>query len=647
MKALDDQSTEHKSGISTHETTLSQSGEGGMACFEDHRPETAQFQQLQGMANRFSSGKHLPIQKKKNDTGLPDNLKSGIENLSGISMDDVKVHRHSNKPAQLNAHAYAQGTDIHLGSGQEKHLPHEAWHVVQQKQGRVKPTMQMKGPSTALRAGVNVNDDKGLEKEADVMGARATMFSVEQHSGLFGGHEHSMNNSTGTVQRNLEVQTEINVADDDFQFNNQPVGQTTVKPKSLLFTKPYNWDPAPKKLEKSLNTVLPPNTKETKVVGGVITDKKEQKVKVWVNSEDLIGAEPHLMISKDSGIWVRNDDSGKEPFLKKPVKARPKADMVIKDTNIKKSHLWRAMVTYNDKDYWVLNADFAGIKTASISDFEANDAWQPTVADVKQGHIGDCYLLAALLAIVNHDPQKIKHLFTELDGDRIGVKIFFNSGWRQINLEKTKFVKTNTGEDRFALASAWVQLIEKAYAYVVGKLGQSKDKADLSVLETQLGRQALESLTGVKAYTKKASGSKINVIKELKKSGVVIAGSKNFIEGKRNGAGHSAQEDKVEGLVEKHSYAVLGVYFAQDVSKGKAKAAQGYYPQDVDGTIGKVPDDNKDCILLRNPWGFYGREYDDEGKKSENASEDAATFWLTFSEFKQDFKDISYLSKPL
>jgi hypothetical protein len=52
-------------------------------------------------------------------------------------MDDVKVHSNSDKPAKINAHAYAQGTDIHPASGQEKHLPHEAWHVVQQKQGRV------------------------------------------------------------------------------------------------------------------------------------------------------------------------------------------------------------------------------------------------------------------------------------------------------------------------------------------------------------------------------------------------------------------------------------------------------------------------------------------------------------------------------
>jgi len=111
-------------------------------------------------------GKFETVQKKENNTGLPDDLKSGIENLSGYSLDDVNVNYNSDKPAQLNAHAYAQGTDIHVAPGQEKHLPHEAWHVVQQKQGRVKPTMQMKG-------NVNVNDDAGLEKEADLMGAKA------------------------------------------------------------------------------------------------------------------------------------------------------------------------------------------------------------------------------------------------------------------------------------------------------------------------------------------------------------------------------------------------------------------------------------------------------------------------------------------
>ena len=137
----------------------SQASESGI---RDSRPEALQMKQLQELAMQNTE----PVQRQVNKTGLPDNLKSGIENLSGMSMNDVKVHYNSSKPAQLNAHAYAQGTDIHIAPGQQRHLPHEAWHVVQQKQGRVKPTMQMK-------RGVPINDDKSLEKEADVMGARA------------------------------------------------------------------------------------------------------------------------------------------------------------------------------------------------------------------------------------------------------------------------------------------------------------------------------------------------------------------------------------------------------------------------------------------------------------------------------------------
>jgi len=135
-------------------------------------------------------------QRKANTTGLPDNLKSGIENISGHSMDDVKVHYNSEKPAQLNAHAYAQGTDIHVASGQEKHLPHEAWHVVQQKQGRVKPTMQMKGK-------VNINDDAGLEKEADVMGAKALQRKMGEN--IF----QQLNNQTNSTVAQLASASEI------------------------------------------------------------------------------------------------------------------------------------------------------------------------------------------------------------------------------------------------------------------------------------------------------------------------------------------------------------------------------------------------------------------------------------------------------
>ena len=130
---------------------------------DEFNQENAQMKTIQLQENDAATEGTETKKPQDNNTGLPDELKAGIEKLSGLSMDNVKVHYNSSKPAELNALAYAQGTDIHIGPGQEKHLAHEAWHVVQQKEGRVATTTQMKGD-------VNINDDAGLEKEADVMG---------------------------------------------------------------------------------------------------------------------------------------------------------------------------------------------------------------------------------------------------------------------------------------------------------------------------------------------------------------------------------------------------------------------------------------------------------------------------------------------
>lgn len=122
---------------------------------------------VQGQFSRTTAVAQLEAKpgREANRTGMPDDLKFGIEALSGIDISDVRVHRNSSEPSQLNALAYAQGNNIHLGPGQEQHLPHEAWHAVQQRQGRVRPTAQA--------AGQPINDDAALEREADAMGARA------------------------------------------------------------------------------------------------------------------------------------------------------------------------------------------------------------------------------------------------------------------------------------------------------------------------------------------------------------------------------------------------------------------------------------------------------------------------------------------
>ena len=99
-------------------------------------------------------------------TALPQPLRRGLEAVSGLSLNHVRVHRNSPAPERLDALAYAAGSDIHLAPGQDQHLPHEAWHVVQQAQGRVPPTQR-------ASIGLPINDDSRLEREASTMGARA------------------------------------------------------------------------------------------------------------------------------------------------------------------------------------------------------------------------------------------------------------------------------------------------------------------------------------------------------------------------------------------------------------------------------------------------------------------------------------------
>jgi hypothetical protein len=219
MNTHADKTQENKSqSVSAANSQKKSSGESTFQ-FVDNRPESIAQRKLQEMANNspqikkagqlqakennHSTQHQQPIQKKENNTGLPDNLKTGIKNLSGYSMDDVKVHYNSDKPTQLNAHAYAQGSDIHVASGQEKHLPHEAWHVVQQKQGRVKPTMQMKGQ-------VNINDDAGLEKEADVMGAKAFQFVGDESERVTQRKQQKVANGS-IIQRAWDGNEEVRI----------------------------------------------------------------------------------------------------------------------------------------------------------------------------------------------------------------------------------------------------------------------------------------------------------------------------------------------------------------------------------------------------------------------------------------------------
>ncbi len=105
------------------------------------------------------AGKEEKQQERRNETGVPDELLQRAQQKAGMSLEDVRVQYNSPMPARVGARAYTQGSRIYIAPGQEKYLSHELGHVVQQKEGRVKPTDTING--------FPVNDDRALEEEAD------------------------------------------------------------------------------------------------------------------------------------------------------------------------------------------------------------------------------------------------------------------------------------------------------------------------------------------------------------------------------------------------------------------------------------------------------------------------------------------------
>lgn len=113
---------------------------------------------------KLQKGEGRSTQQMPNLTGIPTQAKWDIEAQSGLSMDDVRVHYHSDMPAKLGALAYTQGTQVYIGTGQERYLRHELGHVVQQKLGLVRANARYNG-------GPALNTEETLERQADRIGA--------------------------------------------------------------------------------------------------------------------------------------------------------------------------------------------------------------------------------------------------------------------------------------------------------------------------------------------------------------------------------------------------------------------------------------------------------------------------------------------
>lgn len=132
---------------------------------------------------------------------MPASVQARMENSFGADFSNVRIHEGPQAQA-LGATAYTQNSDIHFAPGQyrpnsqsgQELLGHELAHVVQQSQGGVQATTQAKG--------VGINDDPGLEREADEMGARAARGEqAGSAAAAAGGVQRKVAPNAGVVQR--------------------------------------------------------------------------------------------------------------------------------------------------------------------------------------------------------------------------------------------------------------------------------------------------------------------------------------------------------------------------------------------------------------------------------------------------------------
>jgi len=180
--------------------------------------------------NKTPKIENSSLQKNTNNTGMPEDIQAKMESALNTGFSGVKIHPNSQKATDLGALAYTQGNDIYFAPGKyepgsragQELLGHELAHVVQQREGRVKTTLQMQG--------VSINDDPALEKEADIQGqaAAAHQLKAEDAKPLIGSGEANTSTPSPALEEALQLKAGVDLFEVKWKKNTNS-GPTVAK----------------------------------------------------------------------------------------------------------------------------------------------------------------------------------------------------------------------------------------------------------------------------------------------------------------------------------------------------------------------------------------------------------------------------------
>ena len=127
----------------------------------------------------------------------------------------------------------------------------------------------------------------------------------------------------------------------------------------------------------------------------------------------------------------------------------------------------------------------------------------PTMSDINQGYLGDCYLLASLAEVANQDPSAITSMIANNGNGTYGVLFHVNGAARYVTVDAQL---ANGGTEFNHASNIWASLVEQAYAEVQAQgviTGNSvNDGNSFSTIGNGGAPEyALEEITGATAIT--------------------------------------------------------------------------------------------------------------------------------------------------
>ncbi|MBQ7678231.1 MAG: hypothetical protein IJT34_00080 [Butyrivibrio sp.] len=290
---------------------------------------------------------------------------------------------------------------------------------------------------------------------------------------------------------------------------------------------------------------------------------------------------------------------------------KPTIDQLSESELAKRDHLPKEDDVSKQKGSFVNAAIVSARKWVKLPADEPLFAHEPTINDLRQGKVSNCFMLAGTTGLIHFDPQIIKDCIRDNGDGTVTVRLYRPSKQSHhdyypvfVRIPK-RIPKMVTGGDVLSSGALWMQLIERAAAQVGmfrrGRQGYQSlwyGKGDewLTILTGKSGN-TVATADGTRARGFESDSDLFEKLASAKADGYIYhAGSKS---------------EGADGINSGHAYTILGV---------RTQGEQRY-------------------VTLRNPYANMSRVVDEKGQVSLSTTYLSSTADATCGQFDMPFEE--------